>query len=1242
MSRSLKVNHQSIQTVKDSLKQCRFRSQRALAENLNLALSTISRFLNGKPVDSATFVEICDRLNLNWQTITDTPRDTIAESKSASLLPRNDSVVPTPANATAIPIESVTAQPVPGLSFAPPISPLAQPRRDWGESIDVEFFHGRTNELNSLKTMLLDDSCRVVSIIGLGGIGKTTLAAKLAQSIQDHFDYVIWRSLYNAPPLETVLQDLVLFLSQQQDTEATIHKLLHWLRQSRCLVVLDNVETLLQSQQAGQFKSGYTNYEQLFQSLGETAHNSATIVTSRENPSVLAVLEGPDLSVRSLSLAGSMEASTALIEAKGLLGSAVEKAQLSKCYGCNPLAIKIVATSIQSLFDGDVSVFLNQETTVFNGLRRLLSQQFERLAPLESTLLYWLAVNRTWTTISDLSRSLYPIVSQAQLLEALEALSWRSMIEMQSGQYTLQPMIMEYVTAQLIDEVSQYLTHILAQTPTPLPEADIKSPSTNPLPLFHRLALLKTTAYDYIRNSQRRLILQPIADRLKTQFPIPENLVAGLQASLLNFRANLLSAQGYGAGNLINLYQCLDIDINGVDFSELTIRHADLSQCHLHDVNCREANFIDTRFIQPFGSITAVSLSPERNLMAAADTHNEIHIRRLQDEQSLLTLKGHSGWPVSLKFGQSGTQLLSGSIDSTIRVWDLKTGHCTHTLRGHSDIISAVDLSPDESTIASASDDQTVRLWDTYTGKCLKVLQGHQGWVRGVAFAPTEEQLVSGSADGTLIIWDLATGNAQQQLFGHAAPVWSVAFTPDGQSVVSSSLDQTIRLWDAASGKCQQIFQGHNSYIFSIAISPDGKQLASSSLDHTVRLWDMNTGQCLAVFQEHTDQVWTVDFSADGRFIVSGSLDRSLKLWDIETRRCWRTITGFTNQIRALTFDPKDDQLISGSDDSKLRLWDIESGHCLREFQGHQTGVWSLGIDNVAGKHGATDPTSLVVSGGFEPILKLWNIKTGQCLKTINTQGPMVLSVAFDAQTNRVVSSSGMSLNAMMWDMETGQHIGVFEGHTHTLWNVRFSPDKQLLATTSADHTVKLWDLKTRQCLQTYKAHDNWVYGFAFAANGNLKTGYLFATGGGDNLVKIWHSKTQDCLQCLTGHQGWVMSVALSPDGKLLASGSFDQTVKVWDVATGVCRYTLKEHTNMLWTVAFSSDGRFIASGSSDTTIKLWDVQTGKCVKTLTTPRPYEGMNISAVQGLTTEQQLMLKSLGAVEEAITFHPSQQS
>jgi hypothetical protein len=325
--------------------------------------------------------------------------------------------------------------------------------QDWGEAPDVSMFHGRTTELTTLKRWILQDNCRLIGILGIGGIGKTTLSVKLAEQVQDQFTHVIWRSLRNAPPFEILLAELVSFLSGQQAIKAEVSSFLKYLHHHRCLIVLDNAESLLDSgNRSGQYRPGYEDYGELLRLITETRHLSCLVLTSRERCTQSARWEG-NPAVQSLILRGEAEASRAFLEATGLTGSDSQKRTVCDRYRCNPLTIKIVATTIRDLFGGDISPFLEQNVTLVGDIYDLIQQHYSRLSSLEKQVMRWLAIDREWVSFSQLQADLSESVSPIQLMKALQLLEGRSLIETHAGQFTLQPMVMEYVTETVMNRV---------------------------------------------------------------------------------------------------------------------------------------------------------------------------------------------------------------------------------------------------------------------------------------------------------------------------------------------------------------------------------------------------------------------------------------------------------------------------------------------------------------------------------------------------------------------------------------------------------------------------------------------------------------------------------------------------------------------------------------------------------------------------------------------------------------------
>ena len=1077
-------------------------------------------------------------------------------------------------------------------------------RHDWGEAVDVSIFYGRTEEFTQLQEWIVHDNCRLVAVLGMGGMGKTALAVKFAQQMQDQFERIIWRSLRDAPPVGVVLADLLQFLSQNEqtdlpeDTASRILRLIQALRATRCLLILDNAESVLQSGDCvGQYQAGYEGYGELLHHLGADRHQSCVILTSREKHKEVALLEGDSLPVRSLQIKGlKVEEGQAICKLKGTLsGTETEWQGLVERYDGNPLALKIVSTTIQELFDSDVAEFLHQGTVVFDDLGELLDQQFNRLSELEQTILYWLAIKREPTSLQGLDGHIVALSSKRELLEAVKSLGRRSLIERYGSSFSLQPVVIEYVTDRLIQQMSTEI-------------------ATGQLALFQSHPLIEAQAKEYLRAIQTSLILKPIADRLLSGFK--KNAPAQLKQILASLQDDSTLEPGYAGGNAINLLCFLDVDLSGADFSHLTLWQAYLQNVNLHQVNFTGADLAKSVFAQRLTSIGAVTFSPDGTLLATGDASGEIRLWQVADGKQLLTCTGHSGWVRSVTFSPDGATLASASSDQTIRLWDVSSGDCLKELREHSGWVRSVTFSPDGNTLASGSGDNTIKLWDVSSGDCLQTLQGHQHWVWSVTFSPDGRHLASGSEDKTLKLWDTSTGECLHTLQGHTLWVRSVAFSPDGMTLASGGGDNTVRLWHRETGECLQTLQGHSHRVRSVVFSPQGDRLASGSGDYTVKLWDISTGQCLKTLYGHSHRLESVAFSPDGVMLASVGEDRTMRLWDTSTGQCLRTLQGYATWVQSVAFSPDGATLASGSEDHQVRLWDVATGECRTTMKGHQGWVCSVAF--------SPDGTTLA-SGSSDYRIKLWDASTGQCRSTWQSHR-WIRAIAFSPTGDTLVSGSGDHL-LKLWDVQTGTCLTTFSGHTSWIWSVAFSADGQTLASGSYDKTIKLWHASTGDCLQTLSEHTSWIQAVAFSPDG-----HTLASGSCDNTIKLWDVQTGTCLQTLAEHTSWIQAVAFSPDGHTLASGSCDNTIKLWDVQTGTCLQTLQGHMSWVWSVAFSPNGQTLASGSQDETIKLWELKTGHCLKTLIAKRPYEGMNLTDVRGLTEAQKATLKALGAVEE----------
>jgi len=298
-------------------------------------------------------------------------------------------------------------------------------------------------------------------------------------------------------------------------------------------------------------------------------------------------------------------------------------------------------------------------------------------------------------------------------------------------------------------------------------------------------------------------------------------------------------------------------------------------------------------------------------------------------------------------------------------------------------------------------------------------------------------------------------------------------------------------------------------------------------------VWLLSTLPSTQFLQRSLDNVGSVNaiaLSPDGQTLVSASFG-TIRIWNVRTGRLVRTLNSVHSKksVKTLAVSPDSSMLVSGGDDNNVIMWDLKTGRRVRTIPAHKAAVNAIAFS----RDGQT-----LASGSDDKTIRLWNVRTGSRLRTLSGHAGGVNAIAL-SRDGKTLASGSQDKTMRLWNLDTGEVRRIITGHEGPVNAVAFSPNGQIVASASTDNTIRLSNVQDGKRTRTFKGHSSWVRTIAFSPDSRT-----LISGGGD--IIVWDLKTGKERSTLSGHSQFVSSVAIARDSKTFVSGSPDRTIKIW------------------------------------------------------------------------------------------------
>ncbi|MFP6753352.1 MAG: hypothetical protein VB855_16845, partial [Pirellulaceae bacterium] len=610
------------------------------------------------------------------------------------------------------------------------------------------------------------------------------------------------------------------------------------------------------------------------------------------------------------------------------------------------------------------------------------------------------------------------------------------------------------------------------------------------------------------------------------------------------------------------------------------------------------------------GLLRGMGISPDGKLLVTGGDDMIVRVWTLVDNKQQFQLKGHQAGVLEISYRADANQIASADEEGLVKLWDPLQRSEVHELGAHDGPLRLVAYHPNNQQLITAGEDGVVRTWQLailptrqlpvhaagvsrlrfsannqslitsdgqqvaiYTAaerKLARVLEGQVGEVVAIHRANNDSLVASGNAAGQLRFWNLADGEDRFTLQASGQPISDIVFHADNVRVTSSHRDGMFHLWKLPGAPVPM--DGHTAGITALAFRPDGQQVASGSEDMSVRLWNPAGGADPIVLDGHKAIINELHYRADGQLLVSGDQDGVFKVWNPANGELAASVQAHAVAITGMSFHPEGNRLVTAADDGTWKEWVLPLV-APRPLAGPTEQV-----DRVVMNSDGT----ILVAGGTDKTVRVFNGENGQPLRTLEGQMDVVSALGMDAAGQMVASGSDTGV-LRFWNVADGTSRLQLAGHQGAVRDLVLLDEQKGVLSAGEDGTIRRWRLPVAP-----RGHAGHAMPVGVLASS--RDGTLLLSGSADKSVRIWNRLDGAAAGTIADHQDLVSALVISPGKDLVVSGDQAGVVYAWPQAEGATASRLLGHASRIVGLGFAAEKKQLLSGSDNGVVRWWEL----------------------------------------------------